>query len=228
MQWLLPRHGSAFALYEKLADKQRLMGMMGRAVSSDALFRCMHAFLSEETLAAGNGEAASAGYGTAASAGYGEAASAGYGAAASAGYGVAASVEFGELGSAGKTDVAFADIGIALLRLDWVCAHRNPFLPEWLSDGTVRMTAGKDLLQAAFGTGYGNPDVREMRNRYYSAVEVLPPEVRDGVRYIPVDKWAGNEETGNVETGYVRVRILIDVKKSNPVLGRPNVIAIPF
>ncbi len=244
MQWLLPRHGSAFALYEKLADKQRLMGMMGRAVSSDALFRCMHAFLSEETLAAGNGVAASAGYGVAASAGYGVAASAGYGVAASAGYGVAASagygeaasagygeaasVELGEEGPVGKVEVAFADIGMALLRLDWVCAHRNPFLPEWLSDGTVRMTAGKDLLQAAFGAGYGNPDVREMRNRYYSAVEVLPPEVRDGVRYIPVDKWAGNEETGNVETGYVRVRILIDVKKSNPVLGRPNVIAIPF
>lgn len=185
MQWLLPQHVSPFMLFEALADKQRRMGLMGRAVSSDALFRCMLAFLTEDGASAGN--------------------LAGEGGACSAGN-------------------PMPDAGVALLRLDWVCAHRNPFLPEWLADGNLQISAETNWLRVAYGMGNDgdhqvrNPNVRTIRNRYHAAVVVLPDTVRTGIRFVPgADGVADN-----------RFRILIDVKVSNPVLGRPEPVAIPL
>jgi len=163
LQWLSVPCPSEFTLYGQLADLQKEMGLLDRAVSSDTLFRCMKAFL-------------------------------------------------------GKLTVPDAMYGLFLLRLDWICAHRNPFLPDWLSDGENRISAETNHLRAAYGEGdeKRGTDARTLKNRYHAVFGVPEASIREGVRY------AVGSSIGMPSI------LLIDTKDINPVTGRPDVVAIPI
>ena len=271
MQWLIPRFHSPFALMEALVEKQRRMGLLGRAVSSDTLFRCMREFLEEGHLSAGTGPAGVGGPGPAVDDGPVPAVDGGPEPAVDGGPepavddgpepavdgGPVFAVDDGPVFAvddgpvfAGNAGAALAvDDRLALLRLDWVCAHRNPFLPEWLADESARMTAEIGWLREAYGmgddreNGMRHPNAREIHNRYYAVVAVLPPGVRFGIRLVPGNGGTGTAEiaNGRTETGEMKntgrgnkgsasmkCRILIDVKVSDPVLGRPEIVAMSF
>ncbi len=113
-------------------------------------------------------------------------------------------------------------IACDLLRLDWICAHRNPFLPKWLSDGeSSTIPETNDLLLA-----YGEQDVvqgqpervhKNLRNRYHVRELLLPDIIRDGVHAV-----ASNGE--GTQAG--RARVIVDTREVHPVLGRPEVIRL--
>ena len=165
LQWLAGCFETPFALFSALADQQKRTGTLGRAVSSDVLFREMHAF-------------------------------------------------------------ATSDTARDLLRLDWICAHRNPFLPDWLGGGeSSEPTKTNDLLKA-----YGEQDLgkkstkqtdshrRNLRNRYHVRTVTLPAEVREGIRL-----GVGLEA---IEPGDERVRVIVDTRRVHPVLDRPEVVCL--
>ncbi len=181
LQWLSRTIPSEFSLFCALADQQKKMGMLGRAVSSDSLFQCMKAFL--EALTGGKDGTGDLFCGMEAS---------------------------GEL-SGYKT-------GMDLLRLDWICAHRNPFLPDWLSGGEERIPIETNHIRSAYGEGDGKRavDARALRNRYHAVYGILPEGIRLGVRRL---SGAGGE---------TRWLLLVDTKETNPVTGRPDLAAIPF
>ncbi len=177
LQWLEARASRPSALYAGLAAAQERMDLLGRAVSSESLFRCMKAFLPVflEALPAGGG--------------------------ALAGRQVDPAVE-----------------ALELLRLDWVCAHRNPYLPDWLAEGREHRPPETNEVDRAYGGRNGaSDDARRMiRNRYHAARAVIGTELRRGIRRL------------EAPTGNPWHRVLVDTREVHPVLGRPQIVAMPL
>lgn len=167
LQWLEALGTRPSALYAALTGLQDRMGLLGRAVSSDTLFRCMKAFLE----------------------------------------GIDASAD---------TQGRPVCDALALLRLDWVCAHRNPFLPDWLADGTNLRQPETNEVDRAYGGRNGlSSDARKtIRNRFHAADAVVGPQVVRGVRRLGAASDA-------------RCRVLVDTREIHPVLGRPEIVVLP-
>jgi radical SAM superfamily enzyme YgiQ (UPF0313 family) len=201
-QGLEGRFEPPFALFTALADQQKRSGTLGRAVSSEVLFGEMLAFV---TVVSGRerrlpGELTRRG--------------------------APLAQPEGESALVQPEGEGEGVVALDLLRLDWVCAHRNPFLPEWLGDRESSEPAKTiDLMRA-----YGEQDLtkenpnqadsqrRNLRNRYHVRTVCLPGAVREGIRM------GANPDVA--APGERRIRVIVDIRRVHPVLGRPEVICL--
>ena len=110
---------------------------------------------------------------------------------------------------------------VKLLSLDWVCTHRNPFLPDWLAqDEKDEPPETKEVLMAYGEQGDEKTQGHKaLHNRYHATALVLPEEVGVGVRRVGGINHAARDNH--------KVRVLVDVRRVHPVLGRPEVVVLP-
>jgi hypothetical protein len=111
-------------------------------------------------------------------------------------------------------------VALHLLGLDWVCANRNPFLPQWFPLEENEEAVKTNEVRLAYGEqGDDMPQAQKaIRNRIHVMTLLLPEVVRQGVRpawemAVPLD-WKRP------------VRVLVDVRRIHPVLGRPEVVVL--
>lgn len=108
-----------------------------------------------------------------------------------------------------------------LLALDWVCAHRNPFLPDWFAQDEKDEPPETKEVRLAYGEQGDEKSQAQkaLRNRYHATALVLPEGIGPGVRQV--------EETNHAARCRHKVRVLVDVRRVHPVLGRPEVVVLP-
>lgn len=120
-------------------------------------------------------------------------------------------------------DSDYTNAVFTLLKLDWVCAHKNPFTPRWLDLINIEaINETNDALEAygidvtKFKGGKSAP-----KNRFYAAYIDFSPGEFLGVYRL-------SDQKGNIigrfkEGTDHKARVLIDTLEINPVLGRPMV-----
>ncbi len=135
------------------------------------------------------------------------------------------------------------------LCLDFVCAHKNPFLPEWLTDGEEVAEVKTNDLHTAYPIE--DLDDRQIhspiKNRFFARRIIWTVPKMRGVRVVealPMEKSGFGTTTSAesmlkgsvivdipaddtvIEADANKFLILIDTKRVHPVLGRPELVVL--
>ncbi len=111
---------------------------------------------------------------------------------------------------------------MALLRLDWVASHKNPFLPEYLLMNTELLTIKTNWLEIAYGNDVAMlQGLKSLKNRFYS--EKWECSWNESMNEMHINTMRGIKQVFSNEADG-EMYIIIDTKNIHPVLGRPEAV----